>query len=235
DVAPFLYETSTADSLMNSLTLRLRKRLSGGIGAGVSYTLSRSIDDASSIAGAGGTVAQNDQDLEAERGLSTFDQRHRVAADFTIELPFGSDRRWFNSGTAAQLLGGWVFNGNVQLASGTPFTARILSSVTDVARGTNGTLRADYNGQPIAVSNPTALQFFNTAAFSVPAPGTYGNAGRDTIIGPGTSTLNLGLTKNITIGQNRTLSIQLFANNVLNDVQFASIDTAVNSPTFGRV
>jgi len=180
-------------------------------------------------------VAQNDQDLAAERGLSSFDQRHRFTGNLSWELPFGPNRKWFAAGTPAAIFGGWVLNGSVQLASGTPFTARVLSSVVDVARGTNGTLRADYNGQPIAANDPTALQFFNTAAFSLPAPGTYGNAGRDTIIGPGTSTVNFGLTKNITLGQNRVLSIQLFANNLLNDVQFASIDTVVNSPTFGRV
>jgi TonB-dependent receptor-like protein len=218
DVAPFIYESSSADSIMQSLTLRLRKRLTNGFAVGGSYTLSKSIDDASSIAGAGGTVAQNDQDLAAERGLSNFDQRHRLAADFTRELPFG-----------------FVINGNLQLASGTPFTARILGAITDVARGTNGTLRANYNGAPIAAADPTALLFFNTAAFSIPAPGAFGNAGRNTIIGPGTSTLNFGLTKNINFSQTRGLSIQVLANNLLNDVQFASIDTNVNSPTFGQV
>ncbi len=47
--------------------------------------------------------------------------------------------------------------------------------------------------------------------------------------------LNLGLTKNITFSQTRGLSIQLLASNLLNTVQFASIDTIVNSPTFGQV
>ncbi len=78
--------------------------------------------------------------------------------------------------------------------------------------------------------------FFNIAAFSPPAPGTFGNAGRNIIIGPGTSTLNLGVTRNITFTQsNRGLSIQILASNLLNDVQFASVDTNLNSPTFGEV
>ena len=136
---------------------------------------------------------------------------------------------------AAALLGNWQLNGNVTLASGTPFTARVLGNIQRRRRGINGTLRANYNGQPIAISDPTSLLFFNTAAFSVPAPGTFGNAGRNTIIGPGTSVLNLGLTRNITFGQTRGLSIQLLASNVFNTVQFASIDTIVNSPTFGQV
>jgi hypothetical protein len=81
-VAPFVWESSEGDSIMHALTLRLRKRLTNGVALGGTYTLSRSIDDASAIGGAGGTVAQNDLDLAAERGLSTFDQRHRFAGDF---------------------------------------------------------------------------------------------------------------------------------------------------------
>ena len=99
----------------------------------------------------------------------------------------------------------------------------------------NGTLRANYNGQPIGVSDPSSTLFFNKAAFSIPATGTFGNAGRNTIIGPGTTVMNLGLTKNISFSQTRGLSIQLLASNVFNTVQFASIDTVVNSPTFGQV
>jgi hypothetical protein len=234
-VPPFIWESSGADSIMHSLTLRLRRRLTNGLAMGGTYILSRSIDDASSVAGGGGTVAQNDQDLAAERGLSSFDQRHRFSGDFTIELPFGSNKRWFNSGAAAAALGNWTLNGNAALASGTPFTARVLASIADVSKGVNGTLRANYNGQPISISDPTAAVFFNTSAFSIPLPGTFGNAGRNTIIGPGTSSMNLGLTKNITFDQTRGLSIQLLASNVFNTVQFASIDTVVNSPTFGQV
>jgi hypothetical protein len=234
-VAPFIWESSEGDSIMHSLTLRLRKRLSNGVALGGSYTLSRSIDDASSIAGAGGTVAQNDQDLAAERGLSSFDQRHRFAGDFTYELPFGAGKPWFNSGKAASLFGNWQLNGTVQFASGTPFTARVLGSIQDVARGTNGTLRANYNGEPIELADPSALLFFNTGAFSIPTPGTFGNAGRNTIIGPGTSVLNMGVTRNFNWGQTRALSINVLASNLLNDVQFASIDTNINSLTFGHV
>jgi hypothetical protein len=234
-VQPFIWESSGGDSIMNSVSFRIRKRMTKGIAAGAAYTLSKSIDNASSIGGGGGVVAQNDQDLEAERGLSSFDQRHRVSADFTYELPFGNNKPWLNSGTMAALLGNWVLNGNANFASGTPFTARVLSNVSDVSRGTNGTLRANYNGAPIQISDPTTTLFFNTAAFSIPAPGTFGNAGRNTIIGPGSSVMNMSLTRNLTFGQNRGMSIQILANNIFNTVQFSSIDAVVNSPTFGRV
>jgi hypothetical protein len=235
-VQPFLFESSEGTSIMHALSLRVRKRLTHGFGASATYTLSKSVDDASSIGGAGEVVvAQNDRDLGAERGLSSFDQRHRFSGDFTLELPFGANKRWFVSGAPTAIFGNWQVQGNVQLASGTPFTARVLAAVGDVAGGVNGTLRADYNGQPISLSHPTAALFFNTAAFSVPSAGTFGSAGRNTIVGPGTSSLDLGMTKTLPFGQSRVLAIQILASNVLNDVQFATIDTVVNSPTFGQV
>ena len=86
----------------------------------------------------------------------------------------------------------------------------------DVSRGTNGTLRADYSGAPIALSDPNAHEFFNALAFTMPPPGAFGNAGRNTIIGPGTSNVNLGLTRNVVLGASRVLSVQLMVTNLFN-------------------
>ena len=99
----------------------------------------------------------------------------------------------------------------------------------------NGTLRADYNGSDIYLSDPTTMRYFNTDAFSIPASGTFGNAARNLIIGPGSHNLNMNLSKNVNFGRTRGVNIRLQASNVLNTVQFSSIDTLVNSPTFGQV
>src|SRR5206468_2425223 len=81
----------------------------------VSYTLAKSIDDVSSIGGSAVVVAQNDQDLAAERGLSSFDQRHRFSGNATYDLPFGENKRWFQAGAGAALLGHWQLNTSVQV------------------------------------------------------------------------------------------------------------------------
>ncbi len=125
------------------------------------------------------------------------------------------------------------------MQSGTPLTAHVLGSASDVSRGTNGSLRADVTGQPIQLStpvtNPLVDNFFNAAAFAIPAPGTFGDSPRNAIIGPGARQLNGTLLRDLRLSGNRVLTMQVNATNLLNTVQWASVDTNVNSPTFGKV
>jgi trimeric autotransporter adhesin len=235
DVAPFIWESSGATSILHSATLRVRKRMTHGFGGGFTYTFGRSIDDASSIGGGAVVVAQDDQNLAAERGLSSFDRRHSLSADWLLELPIGPGRKWLREGALASIIGGWVWSGTATVQSGTPFTARIIGNFADVAKGVNGTLRADVTGEGAPVGDPTVASWFNTGAFVVPPPGAFGDAGRNTIIGPGTFLVNMSLIKNIALGRPRTLSIRILANNVFNTPPLAGIDTVVNSPTYGQV
>ena len=102
-----------------------------------------------------------------------------------------------------------------------------------MSNGVNGTLRADYNGQPISISDPTVQRFFNTDAFSVPPPGLFGTAARNTIIGPGYHNVNMALSKNFNFSGSRGMTVRVQASNIFNNVEFSTIDTVVNSPTFG--
>jgi hypothetical protein len=119
--------------------------------------------------------------------------------------------------------------------SGTPLTPRCSSCAADVAQGVVGTLRADYTGAAVALDQPSIDQFFNTAAFAIPAAGTFGSAGRNVIIGPGSHLVNAQFTRDVTLGGTRGVSISVNTNNLLNTVNYQSIDTNVNSPTFGQV
>jgi len=235
-VQPFLWETSAGDSIAHAGSIRVRKRLQAGISIGGTYTFSKAIDNASSLGSGATIVAQNAFDLAAERGLSSFDQRHRFTADYLWELPFGRDKRWLvQRGVMNDLFGGWQWSGDWSIESGLPFTARVLGSFTDVNRGTNGTLRADMTGQPITLSDPSVGEWFNTAAFVAPPPGQFGDAGRNTIIGPPTILFDMAMTKVILMGETRILEVRAQATNVFNTPQFTVIDTTVNSPSFGRV
>jgi hypothetical protein len=259
----FTYQNAVGDSEANAGSVRLRKRLSNGFSMGGIYTFSKSLDDASSIGtgatsgsgrpglGAGGTapgggggssgsgaasVAQNALDLSAERGLSSFNQTQRFTADYLWEFPFGQDKRWLSRSTPlSAILGGWQWSGDCTIASGLPFTPRILGSAVEIDRGTNGTLRPDIvPGVSISLPNPSIGKWFNTAAFVSPA-GPYGDARRNSIIGPGTLLFDMAFTKVIPLKESRGLEFRLQATNIFNKPNYSSLDTTFNSPTFGRV
>jgi trimeric autotransporter adhesin len=235
-VQPFTWQSSEGASILHSGDLRLRKRMSHGLALGGSYTFSKSLDNASSIGGGATVVAQNDLDLAAERGLSSFDVRHRLNIDYVYELPVGTNKHWLSgAGWKSKVLGDWQWSGGVNIASGSPFTPRVLGDFSDVARGTNGTLRASVTGQPVALDDPTVSEFFNTAAFVAPPRGQFGNARRNSIEGPGTILFDMSVSKSITLKDTQGIEFRLQANNVFNTPRFAGIDTTVNSASYGRV
>jgi hypothetical protein len=234
-VQSFNWQTSEGHSILHAVTFTARRRQFKGLSFGGSYTLGKSQDNTTATGG-GATVAQDDKNLAAEWGLSSFDRRHQISADFSYELPFGPNKPFASGGGFwAGLVSDWTVSGPFSDNSGTPLTVRVTGAVADVARGTNGTLRADYNGQVIALDHPTIDQFFNTAAFAIPAAGTFGNSARNIVIGPWSHQLNMNASRDVRMGRNHVISIQTNVSNVLNTVNWGSIDTNVNSPTFGQV
>lgn len=235
-VQPFLWQTSEGSSVLHAATFRASRRPVKGIGGGVTYTLAKSRDNASSIGGGGTNVAQDDQNLAAEWGLSSFDRRHQLSTNLSVELPFGPNRRWLaRPGVWQTLFRDWRFTSSYVWQSGTPLTPRMTGAIADVARGTNGTLRANYDGDTVALANPTIDRFFNTDAFTVPPAGTFGTASRNMIIGPGSRQLNAQFSRDLRLHATRVVSLQLNATNLLNQVNYLAVDTVVNSPTFGQV
>ena len=181
-------------------------------------------------------MAQDDQNLGAEWALSNFDRRHQFSGSVNVELPWGKNRLWLTQGGfLATFIGDWSMSANVTWQTGTPLTARCSTCAADVARGTGGTLRANYTGQDVSLTNPSADAFFNTTAFSIPDAGTFGNSLRNLIVGPGSRQLNAQFTRDVALGGNRNVSISVNANNLLNTVNFGSVNTDVNSPNFGQV
>ena len=247
---PFIYESSAGDSVFNAGSIRFRKRLAKGIGLTATYIYSKSIDDASSIGGGGVVVAQNPLDIAEDRGLSSFDQRQKFTGNWTYDLPFGENRRFLQKGFVSHVLAGWQWSGDFTVASGLPYTIRVLGGTVDIERGVSGSLRANVvSGEMQRLSNPTTKEWFNTAAFCQPettmsnptatcvnaADSTYGDAGRNILEGPGQVSVDMSLNKTITIKEYRSLDLRITANNIFNMVNFTSLSTVVNSTTFGEV
>jgi hypothetical protein len=236
----FIFETSGAASIYHAMLLRVNRRFARGISLNGSYTWSKSLDSASSIGGGSLLVAQDDNNLRAERGLSAFDVRHRLNINYVLELPFGRGKKYLSqSSWGSRFFSNWTFTGWVALSSGSPFTARILGNASNNSgTGGNWSERADATGQPVALprSERTVTHYFNTQAFALPAPGKFGNAGRNTIIGPGSLLLTLTVSRDIRIDENgKSLSLVCQANNLLNTPNFRGLATVVNSSNFGRI
>jgi hypothetical protein len=228
----FNYQTSQANSSFNAGQVRVTRRFSRGMSGTALYAFSKAIDDASSFNGTGGTTVQFIDDLRAERGLSTFDQRHRLQLTYLLSSPVGVHGMMRNGGWKTAALAGWTLNGNMTAASGAPLTARVSGNLSNTGgTGAFGGGRAEATGLSIdGGSNP----YFNPLAFTTPPAGQYGNAGRDTIPGPFQFALNASLNRAFRFGESRRqLQLRLSANNALNHVAITSFGTTVNSSTFG--
>jgi hypothetical protein len=209
-----------------------------GLGAGGTGASSGGGSGAGGGSSAGASnVAQNPFNLSAERGLSSFNQTHKFTADYLLELPFGHDKRWLTGSTPWRaIFGDWQWSGDWTFASGLPFTPRLLGNIEDVNSGTNGTLRPDVvPGQSASLANRSIREWFNVAAFIAPPAGQYGNARRNSIIGPGTKVFDMAFTKVVPLKESRMLEFRAQATNIFNLPNYSSIDTSVTSPTFGRV
>jgi hypothetical protein len=211
---------------------------SGGAGLGAGGTGAAG-GGASASAGSGAnSVAQNPFDLSAERGLSSFNQTQRFTADYLWELPFGHDKRWLTGNTPLRaILGDWQWSGDWTIATGLPFTPRFVNNTCELNGGTSGTLRPSLvPGQSIQLSHPSITEWFNTAAFSdATTPCQYGNARRNSIIGPGSKVFDMALTKVIPLNESRVVEFRAQATNVFNIPNYSSIDASVTSPNFGKV
>jgi hypothetical protein len=242
---PFIYESSAANSIFHAMSVRVRKRMASGLGFSGSYVFSKSIDDASSIGLGGVIVAQDPFNISADRSVSSFDQKHKFTGNWMYDLPFGENHRLASKGAISHVLNGWQWSGSGTLGSGFYFTPNVRGGSVDISRGVSGSQRANFIvGQSISLSNPSALEWFNTSAFCAtttnstcvnPTGSAYGDAGRFIIEGPGQFSLNMALNKSIQIHESRSLDLRIQANNVFNLVQFTGLNTTVNSLAFGEV
>jgi hypothetical protein len=237
----YTYETAGAASIYHGLNVGLRRQFHGGFSLSGNYTFSKSIDDASSLGGAGRTVVQDNNNLRAERGLSVFDVRHRLTIRHIYEFPLGERKRYLSKGGAlARVLGNWQINGQATLQSGTPLTARVLGNLSNNSgTGSSFSERAQATGLPVRLPGDerTTALYFNTAAFTLPPAGQFGNAGRNTIPGPPTINFNMALNKSITISREKGIrgDFRLEANNIFNTPNFSGLATVVNAQDYGRV
>jgi hypothetical protein len=218
NASAFTFDSSIGNSIYNSGQVRFTRRFARGTSFTLLYTLSKAIDDTSTL---GGGPVQDDQNLRAERALSTFDQRHNLRLNYNFQSPIPASR----SGFTANMLRGWTIGGTLTATSGTPFTATVTGDTSGT--GFTGTSRAQATASPVT----SGSGFFNLAAFTVPAPGTYGDAARDTIPGISNFSLTASFFRSFRLDDRRRLEFRIDTTNPLNHVSITQINTTVGSVT----
>ena len=239
------YLPHSAQSNYESGFLRLEKRFAHGLSWLTSYTYSKAISNAPQFRNAGGvngsenSPPQNSFNLAAERGLASFDMRQRMASTFVYDLPFGHGQRFVTSGLASKILGGWQTAGILSMQTGFPFTLNLKGDTAGVGAGTGGIyvrpiLLPGVN-PVLSGSAQTTAEFFNRAAFVAPPAYSFGNLGRNTIIGPGLVNLDFTLGKSIKITEAVSLQFRAEAFDLFNHPNYNLVGRIINDPTFGQV
>ena len=246
----FEYRTSGGNSTRESGQLQLRRRLKDGFTASLLYTYSKSTDDDAALGGQGHiaaasqgqvasdqtqaaspalAVAQNWLNLRAERSLSTFDQRHLLNIQVQYTSGQGMGGGDLMTGWRGKLLKEWTVVTQMNLGTGMPETPTYLAAVPGT--GFTGTIRPSLTGASIySASNGLHL---NPAAYSAPARGQWGTAGRDSIIGPGQFSLDSSLERTFRPSTKFNLIARIDATNALNHAVISNWITTVNSVQFG--
>lgn len=223
---------SRGTSRYNAMQIKFHQRPEMGLSALAAYTYGKSTDNASGFFTSAGDAnfPQNSLDPDAEEGRSSFDVRHRLSVGFSWMLPL-SGNIWLND---------WQLHGVAAFNSGRPFTVALHPDIDQSNTGRSN-LGFGNNDRP-NVSGNAALpvgersddRWFDTAAFSMPPFGSFGNARRNSLEGPGYRNLNLGIMKLVPIGGAR-LQLRLEAFNILNRANLDLPDGFLGSPTFGRI
>ena len=234
---------SAFDSNYHSLQAQFQCRLQTGLTGLFSYTWSKSIDNASNFFASAGDAnyPQDSNNIAAERARSSFDTPHRFTGSFVYELPFGPGKAWgsgWRDGTA-MLLGGWQLNGIVSLQSGQPYTVALPSELdnSNTGRSSYGWGagdRPDLAGNP-RLAKPDPQLWFDPAAFARPEYGTFGDAGRNIVSGPGVANADFSLLKNAALGETATLQLRAEFFNLLNTPNFLNPNVFYGTPGFARV
>ncbi|MBL8212275.1 MAG: TonB-dependent receptor [Bryobacterales bacterium] len=214
-------------STYHALQLTLNKRFAKHYTLLANYTYAKSIDNGSVDAFGG---AQDQRNWSAEKGLSDFDLRHRLVTSFLAELPGPK------SGPAKWILGGWQVNGIFAINSGRPVN---IVSGTDRAFTGAGTQRPNLIGDPVLDPNRSRAdlitRYFNPAAFALPAVGTFGNSGRNTLIGPGSYNLDSSLFRMFTLRERLKLQFRAEFFNTFNNPNFGGLVANISAPNAGRL
>ena len=224
-------------SSYNGLQASLEKRFTSGVSFLAAYTYSRSLDE-----GAGGNSStgesriniQNPRNLSADYGLSNFNYGQRFTLSSVYQMPFGKGRKFLSNagGLTDALVGGWQISSIVTAQSGAPFSVSLSTPTANTGTFTRPNRICNGN---LPSSKQTINAFYDTSCFVTPALNTFGNAGRNILIGPGLGTWDLGADKDFALTERFALQFRSEFFNVLNRANFGLPNGSIGSAAQGTI
>lgn len=242
DFGVISYAADGFNANYNAGSVKLTRRFSQGVSLTTNYTWSKSIDNASGMRTQGYDTLfpQDSRCLPCERGLSSFDVRHRWVLGGLYDLPVGRGKLLtVNNAIGNAVIGGWQLSGNLTVQSGVPQTLNIGFNNA----GTNNPLpdRPSYsgsgNGYAPHVHAAGGVTWLSPAAYVVAPAGTFGNVGRSSVITPHLQSMDLAVHKQFAMGykEGHTLQFRLEAFNVFNHPVLAAPNGNLSSSSFGII
>jgi hypothetical protein len=220
-------------SSYNGLEVDVNRRFGKSLQFRAAYTFAKALDDGdnmnTSVATNSPAFVANPLDPKADYGRASFDVRHIAVLNATYELPFGRGKKeWLN-----RVIGDWQISGIQTLQSGLPFTPQLSynpSNDGDTRNPVRPSVNPNFAG-PVILGG--ANQYFDPNAFVQPLPGTYGNAGRNTLRGPRLYETDLSLAKRFTFRERLNLQFRAEFFNLLNHTNFNTPNPVVYSSATG--
>ncbi len=225
--------TNEANSHYNSLQVDLSSQVGHDLTLRAFYTLSRTIDPTTAGNGGGdlGNVSNPYAGWLYDVGPGGYDRTHNFSTNFVYELPI---LRHSENKFAKTLIGGWELSGIVTITSGLPINPQLSGGQSGQGLP-NATNRPD---QVASVSYPHSVnQWFSTASFAMPALGAWGDAGHNSLRGPGRDNWNLSLFKSFVLSETRgsRLELRVETFNTWNHTEFNQVSNSLGSSNFGQV
>ncbi len=218
---------SVAPAVFNSLQARVESRNVEGFTLAGAYTFAKWMDRFRD--GAGDAWAPNNYDIHGTMwGPASNDIRHRLVISYVYEVPSSG-----RSGIGSWFIDGWEFSGITSLQSGPPFTVKLNKDVSN-----NGVRndRPNLVGDPVLPKSQRSVDaWYNTDAFSIPARGTYGDLGRNTLRGPGYRKIDFAFIKKNQIGDTSELQFRIEAFNAFNRTNFHLPNNKVDTSSAGHI
>ena len=201
----------------HSLQVSLNRHMSNGLSYGAAYTWSKALG--------WNTSPQDAYNERADYGPLSFSRAQVLALNYVYDLPFFRTM----TGVPAVILKGWEATGLVTIQSGYPLNIGLSTPTQGLATRANVV-----SGQSTA-GPKTVEQWFNTNAFTAPPFGFYGNAGVNTVTGPGFNKWDMGFFKNFDLHESVKLQFRAEFFNIWNTANFNSVATSYGGGGFGQV